>query len=110
MFPIRSQNRRASYADKWWQYAEARPGMRLAMKDKARYIATPAVAKHRVFTWVQTMILCYQGAFVYCRSRRFSLYRTFRNSFVDCNVLAAVSPVLAKSANEVTVLGRKFMA
>ena len=32
-FPIRSKNRRKAYATYWWQYAEARPGMRKALKD-----------------------------------------------------------------------------
>ncbi len=32
VYPIRSNNRRASYAERWWQYAEARPGMRVALE------------------------------------------------------------------------------
>lgn len=35
VYPIRSKNRRAAYAEKWWQYAEARPGMRRALKGKS---------------------------------------------------------------------------
>lgn len=68
VYPIRSQNRRASYAEKWWQYAEARPGMRQALTSKLQFIATPAIAKHRIFTWVQPVVLCNQGTFVFARS------------------------------------------
>jgi hypothetical protein len=67
IYPIRSQNRRAAYAQKWWQYAEARPGMRLALKNKSRFIATPAHAKYRVFIWVAPEVLCNQGTLVFAR-------------------------------------------
>jgi type II restriction/modification system DNA methylase subunit YeeA len=67
VYPVRSQNRRASYAEKWWQYAEARPGMRAALKGLGRYIATPGVAKHRLFVWVQPEVLCNQGTLVFAR-------------------------------------------
>ena len=53
--------------EKWWQYAEARPGMRLAIKNKSRFIATPAHAKHRVFIWVAPEVLCNQGTLVFAR-------------------------------------------
>lgn len=67
VYPIRSQNRRAAYAEKWWQYAEARPGMRRALRGKSRYIATPAVAKHRIFVWMVPEILCNQRNLVFAR-------------------------------------------
>jgi len=57
VYPIRSQNRRVAYAEKWWQYAEARPGMREALREKARFIATPRHAKHRVFVWLTSDVL-----------------------------------------------------
>jgi len=67
VYPVRCQNRRAAYATKWWQYAEARPGMRTALSGKARYIATPGVAKHRIFVWMQPEVLCNQGTLVFAR-------------------------------------------
>ncbi len=67
VYPIRSQNRRAAYAEKWWQYAEARPGMREALKEKLRFIATPGVAKHRIFVWMRPEVLCNQGTLVFAR-------------------------------------------
>ena len=68
VFPIRSQNRRAAYAQKWWQYAEARPGMRLALHGLSRNIVTPGVSKHRLFVWVSNQVLCNQGTLVFARS------------------------------------------
>jgi hypothetical protein len=67
VFPIRSQNRRASYAAKWWQYAEARPGMRKALLGKIRFIATPEVSKHRILVWVGSKTLCNQQTLVFAR-------------------------------------------
>ena len=68
IYPLRSKNRRESYAEKWWQYAEARPGMRLALKDKTRYIATPRVSKHRIFVWLMPNVLANDGTIVFARS------------------------------------------
>ena len=67
VYPVRVQNRRAAYATKWWQYAEARPGLRAALMGKLRYIATPGVAKHRLFVWVQPEVLCNQGTLIFAR-------------------------------------------
>lgn len=68
VYPIRSQNRRASYAQNWWQYAEPRPGMRAALVGHDRFIATPGVAKYRIFAWMPAAVLCNQGTLVFARS------------------------------------------
>ena len=67
VYPIRSLNSRASYAEKWWQYAEARPGMRAALEGKSRYIATPRVSKHRLFIWLDAAVLANDGTIVFAR-------------------------------------------
>jgi len=55
--PTRASLRRADYRRLWWRHAEARPGMRRALEPLTRYIATPRVAKHRLFVWLQSTIL-----------------------------------------------------
>ena len=65
--PIRSKNRREAYAEKWWLYAEPRPGMRKALTGLRRYIATPALSKHRVMVWISSEVLCNQGTLVFAR-------------------------------------------
>ncbi|MFO7534703.1 MAG: type IIL restriction-modification enzyme MmeI [Kiritimatiellia bacterium] len=65
--PTRSKNRRASYAEKWGQYAELRPGMRAALKGQSRFIATPRVSTHRIFVWLSAMVLANDGAIVFAR-------------------------------------------
>ncbi len=67
VFPVRSHNRRVAYAEKWWHYAEARPGMRRALQNKSRYAATPCHAKHRIFVWVNANVLCNQATIVFAR-------------------------------------------
>jgi hypothetical protein len=67
VYAVRSQNRRKSYAERWWQYAEARPGMRKALAGIRRFVATPEVAKHRVFVWRMAEHLCNQQTLVFAR-------------------------------------------
>jgi hypothetical protein len=50
--PKRVQNRRKSYAENWWLFAETRPAMRRALKTLERFIVTPYTAKHRMFCFV----------------------------------------------------------
>src|SRR5229473_2854138 len=54
--PERERNRREAYRRYWWRHVEPRPGMCGALKRLARYIATPTVAKHRLFVWLPTAV------------------------------------------------------
>jgi hypothetical protein len=68
VYPVRMRDERVKYAGAWWQYARPRPEMRVALQGLKRYIATPALAKHRVFVWIQPEVLCNQGTLVYARA------------------------------------------
>jgi len=57
VYPVRSKNKRASYREKWWLLAETRSGMREALADLDRYIATSMVSKHQFFDWVSKKVL-----------------------------------------------------
>ena len=54
--PVRQNNRRDAYRVNWWRHVEPRQGMWQALADVSRYIATPCVAKHRLFVWLDTRI------------------------------------------------------
>jgi type II restriction/modification system DNA methylase subunit YeeA len=41
----------------WWLFARPRPAMLKRLQGLKRYIATPRVAKHRLFVWVDVRIL-----------------------------------------------------
>jgi type II restriction/modification system DNA methylase subunit YeeA len=65
--PIRAHVRRQSYVEKWWIHGEARHSMRTALATLNRYIATPEVAKHRLFTWFGKEVLPDHQLLVFAR-------------------------------------------
>ena len=52
VYPKRANSRRESYRTYWWRHAEPRQGMWKALEGLPRFIATPIVAKHRLFVWL----------------------------------------------------------
>ncbi len=56
VYPLRRHNHRAAYRKHWWRHGEPRQGMWRALKGRRRYIATPRVAKHRLFVWCDSRI------------------------------------------------------
>ena len=56
VYPMRQRNRRESYREHWWRHVEPRQGMWRALDGLSRYIATPTVAKHRLFVWLDARI------------------------------------------------------
>jgi hypothetical protein len=67
VYPERKNVKRKNHRTYWWRHAEARPGMRMALEGLQRYVATPRVSKHRVFTWVPSAILADSGVVVFAR-------------------------------------------
>jgi hypothetical protein len=57
VYPMRATNKRSSYRDFWWLFAEPIPKMRAALRDLPRFIATPVLAKHRLFVWMHRSVL-----------------------------------------------------
>ena len=54
--PIRQKNREKTSREFWFRHWNPRPAMWKALNGLARYIATPRVAKHRLFIWLDTRI------------------------------------------------------
>lgn len=54
--PVRAGNKRESYARLWWRHVEPRPAMWERLRPLTRFIVTPTVAKHRLFTWLQPSV------------------------------------------------------
>ncbi|MFQ5434518.1 MAG: class I SAM-dependent DNA methyltransferase, partial [Anaerolineae bacterium] len=65
--PARAKNKRSWYREQWWLHYAPRPIMRQAIDPLARYIATPTVAKHRVFVWLTKEILPDHQLIVFAR-------------------------------------------
>lgn len=55
--PERDLVRRQSIRENWWLHAWSRSSFRPALDSLSRYIATPQVAKHRIFQWLDATIL-----------------------------------------------------
>ena len=54
--PVRQPILAPSVRDHWWRHTRPRPGMWQALDSQSRYIATPCIAKHRLFAWYDTRI------------------------------------------------------
>ncbi|MAT72077.1 MAG: SAM-dependent methyltransferase [Planctomycetaceae bacterium] len=50
--PLRDENKRATYREKWWIFGEPRTAMRQALKGLPRYIATLETSRHRYFIFL----------------------------------------------------------
>ena len=51
VYPMRQRNRIEARRLEWWRHLRPRPDMWGALSVLSRYIATPCVAKHRLFAW-----------------------------------------------------------
>ena len=65
--PMRASNKRETYRDRWWIHAEPRPAMRRALKGLKRFVVTPQVAKHRVFSWLGSEVIPDHQLIVFAR-------------------------------------------
>lgn len=55
--PTRVGKREKRANEEWWIYYWPRPEMRQKINKISRYLATPSVAKHRLFRWVNSTIV-----------------------------------------------------
>ena len=55
--PDRVARQARGYARQWWSHERPRPEMWEAMQSQTRYLATPRVAKHRLFAWLPRAIV-----------------------------------------------------
>lgn len=54
--PVRTDNKRETYAKRWWIHGEARGDLRRAILPLSRYIITPSLSKHRFFVWSEKYV------------------------------------------------------
>ena len=54
--PVRQRNREKTSREFWFRHWNPRPAMRQALDGLSHYIATPTVAKHRLFAWYDARI------------------------------------------------------
>jgi type II restriction/modification system DNA methylase subunit YeeA len=68
VYPMRQEANQAVAREKWWIHWNPRTQMREALAELPRYIATPRVAKHRIFAWLDGSILPDAQLVVFARS------------------------------------------
>ena len=54
--PMRQLTREPASRENWFRHWNPRPEMQLAFDGLSRYIATPRVAKHRLYVWLDTRV------------------------------------------------------
>ena len=54
--PSRQRDGVKEVRKEWWQHSRPRPAMWRALEGISRYIATPTVAKHRLFVWYDARV------------------------------------------------------
>ena len=54
--PARARNRVKALREQWWRHWRSRPAMWRALEGMARFIATPTMAKHRLFVWLDARV------------------------------------------------------
>ena len=62
-----AKEKRAAYTRTWWRHTRPRPEMNLALAKLSRFIVTPRVAKHRLFTWMAHPTLPDSRIFAFAR-------------------------------------------
>jgi type II restriction/modification system DNA methylase subunit YeeA len=65
--PMRAASRSQLRDSRWWLTLWPRPEMRTAVGALERYLATPTVAKHRVFAWFASAVLPNHQVVVFAR-------------------------------------------
>lgn len=55
--PVRATNSLAALRNNWWRLWRPRPEMQEQIRALPRYLVTPEVSKHRVFTWLALPVL-----------------------------------------------------
>jgi type II restriction/modification system DNA methylase subunit YeeA len=66
--PARMKVERERRRRLWWQYNEPAPGLRRALSTLPRYIATPEVAKYRLFVWYDRTIAADKNLVVFAKA------------------------------------------
>ncbi|MCA1972979.1 MAG: class I SAM-dependent DNA methyltransferase [Caenispirillum sp.] len=55
--PLRAENRDRQRRDNWWRPGRSGGDLRAALSSISRYIASPRVAKHRTFVWLDASVV-----------------------------------------------------
>lgn len=57
VYPVRKNTRNKREKEYWWQFSRPRNELRQELAQLEKYIATPAISKHRFFVWLGSSII-----------------------------------------------------
>lgn len=66
--PMRSKSRSQQRDPRWWLFLWPRSEMRAAISNLERYLVTPTVSKHRIFSWVPAGTIANHAVVVFARN------------------------------------------
>jgi hypothetical protein len=66
--PAKLEVKGARESERWWLHNRPIPGMRAALTNLRRYVATPATAKHRIFAWIEQPALVSNSVIAFARA------------------------------------------
>ena len=65
--PLRDKNRDRQRREYWWRHGRAGTELRAALQHKRRQMATPRVAKHRLFAWLDPSTIVTDAVIAFAR-------------------------------------------
>ncbi|MDM8518542.1 hypothetical protein QUF64_00740 [Anaerolineales bacterium HSG6] len=68
VYPIRRKNRQKHRREYWWRHSFTAPSMRQSIATLDRFIATPRVAKYRLFVWLPAGTIADDGTYIFARN------------------------------------------
>ncbi|GIJ22166.1 class I SAM-dependent DNA methyltransferase [Micromonospora lutea] len=71
--PFRERNNRALYRQRWWQFGEARPGLRTALIGKSRYIACGRHGKRIMLCWCDSWTCASDATIIFAYDDDYSM-------------------------------------
>ncbi|MDD2600795.1 MAG: restriction endonuclease [Kiritimatiellae bacterium] len=82
VYPVRQKQNRASNRERWWIYAEHRPGLCKALKDFSRCFCAAATTKYLNFSLCPTNWVFSHAIYVFC-SESFAEYAVLQSTLHD---------------------------
>ncbi|MCZ4262298.1 hypothetical protein O4G76_15770 [Limimaricola sp. G21655-S1] len=77
--PYRDKVNRKANREKWWQFAEVRPGLRSAIAGLDRVLVVPIVTKHINFAFADASI-CFSNKFCIIPTEEYSVFALYQSS------------------------------
>jgi type II restriction/modification system DNA methylase subunit YeeA len=103
--PLRDTNRDRQRRENWWRHGRAGTQLRAALADKSRQVATPRVAKHRLFVWLPSQTVVTDAVVAFARDDDYT-FGCFTHGCMRCGPEEPVRSFVRLRADSATRRGR----